>query len=270
MINIKESENMKFNLVYHKNVKPNSPIVIEGLPGIGNVARIVVDYLIDSLKLEKFATIYSDTFPNAVFLDDKSVVELPNMELYLLKQKKNDIVFLVGDVQPVKESDSYYMSGRLLDLFDEMKISQLITLGGIGLAYMPKKINVHGAATNEKLVKVLAKSGIICDGKKTVGMIIGAAGLLMGLSKVRNTPAISLLAETLGHPNYMGFRSAKEIIIKLTSYIGLNVSLDGLNKEIKKMDGYTEAHVKHHQHDDMQSNAEYLEMLKSPEMGYIG
>ncbi len=269
MINIKKLEDMKFNLVYNKKVKPNKPIVVEGLPGIGNVARIVVDYIIDSLKLEKFATIYSDTFPNAVFLDDNSVIELPKMELYLLEQKENDIIFLVGDVQPVKESDSYYISSKLLDLFEDMNINKLITLGGIGLAYMPEKINVHGTATSKELVKEISEVGVMCDGKKTVGMIIGAAGLLMGISKIRNIPAVSFLAETLGHPNFMGFKPAKEIIIKLQNYIGLKISMDKLNKEIKKMDEHVESHAKQHEH-ETQGNADYMEPFKGPEMGYIG
>ena len=41
--------------------KPNlkNPVLIEGLPGIGNVGKIVVDFMVDELKAQKVYEIYS-------------------------------------------------------------------------------------------------------------------------------------------------------------------------------------------------------------------
>ena len=36
-----------------KKPKLNDPIFIEGLPGIGNVGKVVTDFLIDELKAKK-------------------------------------------------------------------------------------------------------------------------------------------------------------------------------------------------------------------------
>ncbi|MFA6679764.1 MAG: PAC2 family protein, partial [Candidatus Methanomethylophilaceae archaeon] len=44
------------------------PILIEGLPGIGNVGKITADFLASSLNAEKFASIYSEHFPPQVML----------------------------------------------------------------------------------------------------------------------------------------------------------------------------------------------------------
>ena len=38
-----------------KKPKLNNPIFIEGLPGIGNVGKLAVEHLIDSVKATKFA-----------------------------------------------------------------------------------------------------------------------------------------------------------------------------------------------------------------------
>ena len=50
--------------IYYKEekFKVNNPVLIEGLPGIGNVGKIVVDFLIDQLKHELVYEIYSKVF----------------------------------------------------------------------------------------------------------------------------------------------------------------------------------------------------------------
>ena len=40
----------------------NRPILIEGLPGIGNVGKIACDFLCEKIDAKKFATIYSESF----------------------------------------------------------------------------------------------------------------------------------------------------------------------------------------------------------------
>jgi len=46
--------------------KLKNPILIEGLPGIGNVGKLAVEHLIDSIGATKFAEIYSKDFPPQV------------------------------------------------------------------------------------------------------------------------------------------------------------------------------------------------------------
>lgn len=256
---------MKFRMEMDK-VELENPIIIEGLPGIGNVARIAVDYLIDVLDAKKFATIYSNTFPNGVFLDENSLISLPKMEMYYLKRSGGDLVFLVGDVQPVKEVDSYFISEKLVGLFEKMNASKIITLGGIGLSKLPETIHVHGAATEKEVVEELKKIGVVCDGKETVGIIIGAAGLLMGFARLKNITSVAFLAETFGHPHYMGFKSARAILEKLKEYFGLDFSLEKIDNEIDRI----ESHKKKHTHKEIKQGIDYSEFIKNPELGYIG
>ena len=39
--------------------KMKNPILVEGLPGIGNVGRVAVGYLVAELKMVKIAELYS-------------------------------------------------------------------------------------------------------------------------------------------------------------------------------------------------------------------
>ena len=69
----------------HKKIKLNDPILIEGLPGIGNVGKIAAEYVVEKLKMEKYADIFSEYLPPQVFMDDSGVVRLVSMALYYKK-----------------------------------------------------------------------------------------------------------------------------------------------------------------------------------------
>ena len=57
-----------------KKVKITNPILIEGLPGMGNVGKIAVDFLIDALAAKKVYEISSNTLPHCVFVNEENMV----------------------------------------------------------------------------------------------------------------------------------------------------------------------------------------------------
>jgi len=93
--------------------KIKNVILIEGLPGVGNVGKLAAEHLIDELKAVKFADIYSKYFPPQVLVDDNGVVKLVNNELYYVKHNKKikkDLIFLVGDYQGLTPEGQYNLS----------------------------------------------------------------------------------------------------------------------------------------------------------------
>ncbi|GAG09369.1 unnamed protein product, partial [marine sediment metagenome] len=72
---------MTFKIKKFSNPKLNNPILIEGLPGMGNVGKIVIDYIIENLDAKKLCEIHSDKFPNSVFVNEKNLIELPKIQL---------------------------------------------------------------------------------------------------------------------------------------------------------------------------------------------
>ena len=91
-------------------------VLIEGLPGIGNVGKVAVDFIIDELKAKKLYEITSDTFPHSVFVNEDNLVELPKIEIYYKKVNGHDLLLLGGDVQPIDELSSYGFCEKVLDL----------------------------------------------------------------------------------------------------------------------------------------------------------
>ena len=91
------------------NAKFKEPILVEGLPGIGNVGKIAVDFMIDSLKPNLLYKIHSHSFPHSVFLTENNQIELPSVNIFDYKAPSRDILFLSGDVQPVEEREKSCM-----------------------------------------------------------------------------------------------------------------------------------------------------------------
>ena len=219
--------------------KLNNPVLVEGLPGIGNVGKVAVDFIIDELKAKKGFNFFSYTFPHSVFVNEKNLVELPSIAIYYKKfnnNKKRDLLFLAGDVQPIDEVSSYEFSDIILDICEKLKCKEIVTLGGIGLQTVPKKPKVYYTGNNKKIIKKYKSSHLSDNLYGVVGPIIGITGLLLGLASKRKIDAVALLAETFAHPMFLGIKGSKKILKILNHQFKLSLKFEKLEKEIKEME----------------------------------
>lgn len=217
--------------------KLRNPILIEGLPGIANVGKIALDFIIESLKAKKIAEIRGYDIPHSVFINEKNLVDLPSIELYHKKIKNKDIILLAGDVQPNDEASCYEFCDTVLDAIEEFKCNEIITLGGIALREEPITPHVYITGNDRKTVDEYAKktkANTKIYGK--VGPILGVTGVLLGLAKRRNIPAVSLLAETYGHPLHLGISGARELLKALQKKLQLKLNIKVLDKEITELE----------------------------------
>src|SRR3989338_1558278 len=217
----------------------NNPILIEGLPGIGNVGKIAADFIVEETKAIKLYEITSYSFPHSVFVNEDNLAELPSVEIFYKKfdgKDKRDIIIISGDVQPVDEESSYEFSDRMLDIAQELKSNEIITLGGIGLGDVPKNPKVYCTGNFKSIIKKYKDDKVIDKLYGVVGPIIGVSGLMLGLATRRKVNAVSLLAETYGHPMYLGISGARQILNVLNSKLDLHMDLKKLDEEIKDME----------------------------------
>ena len=223
---------------YGKLPKLRNPVLVEGLPGIGNVGKVAVDFMVEELKAKKIAEFSSHTFPHSVFVNDKNLVELPRIEVYCKRlNSRRDIVLLAGDVQPINEESCYSFTEKVLDFAQEMGVKEVITLGGIGLHTAPKKPQLYCTGNCSEIIKKYKKSTVMNDSLYgVVGPIVGVTGLLLGLAEQRNIKAICLLAETLGHPMYLGVKGAREMLKVLNNKLSLKIDINQLDKEIASLE----------------------------------
>ena len=113
------------------------PTLIEGLPGIGNVGKVAVDFMIEELDAKKIATI-NGTMPHSVFVNEDNLVELPSINLYHKRINNKDYLFIAGDTQPSDEAGCYAFCNAVLNELQELKAHEVITLGGIALREEPQ------------------------------------------------------------------------------------------------------------------------------------
>jgi len=213
-----------------------NPILIEGLPGIGNVGKICVDFTIDNLEAKKFIEIYSDHFPSSVFVNEENLVDLPKIELFYKKYKNQDLILLSGDIQPTDEHACYELCNKILDILEKYGGKEIITLGGIGLSKIPENPKVYCTANNKEIIKRYKTPSLNSKIFGVVGPIIGVTGLLVGLAEERKISAITLLAQTFAHPTYIGIKGSREILKILDKKLKLSLDLNSLDKEIKNIE----------------------------------
>lgn len=219
----------------------NNPVLIEGLPGIGNVGKIAVDFLVEELKAEKLYSFFSYRFPHSVFVNEDNLVEMPKLEIYCKRfknKKKRDLLFLTGDIQPIDEESCFSFCEEILKIAKEHGCSEIITTGGIGLQKTPEKPRVYCTGNDKKLMKSYISKGILVEKDifGVVGPIVGVSGILIGLGRKRGVDGVALLAETFGHPLYLGIKGAKELLKVLDDRLKLGLNIKKLDKEISKLE----------------------------------
>ncbi len=221
-------------------------VIIAGLPGIGNVGKVAVDFMVEELEANKLYEFFSYSLPHSVFVNEENLVELPAISIYFKKGlgKRPDLLFIAGDVQPINEESCYSFSDAVLGIFEKLGGSQVITIGGIGLPSVPKKPRVYCTGTEKAAVESYRTAAVEKTLYGIVGPIIGVTGVLLGLSKRRKIPAVSLLAETYGHPMYLGIRGAREVVSVLNDKLALGINIKELDDEIKEMESEADARVK--------------------------
>lgn len=236
----------------------DNPIVIEGLPGIGNVGKIAADFFCEQVKAKKFATVYSDAFPPQVLLNSKCVVKLACNELFYAKNVNGkDIIFLVGEFQGSTPDGQYDVCEHIMkEVFLKMNVSIIYTLGGYSTGLIVEKPRVLGAVSDEKLKPELKKKGVVFSPGEPSGGIVGASGLFTGFGQLYGVPTVCLMGETSGY--FIDHKCSIAILKILEKIFG--VKLD--KKELK---------VKSKQIDELTAKVKEIEAGKSNEdLGYIG
>jgi uncharacterized protein (TIGR00162 family) len=224
-----------------ERVKLRNPLLIEGLPGVGNIGRVAVGYMIKELGAKKFADLYSEHFFPFVMLQDGYAIHLLKNEFYYYRHKGaggRDIIFLVGDCQPLSPQGHYEVAESILDFVKTLGVKEIFTVGGLATGELEKKPEVLGAATGESVRKRYAKSGINFSAGEKVGYIVGAAGLMPGLGKERGMDGLCVLGETAGFPIVTDPKAAEAVLNVLTKMLGIKLNMERLEGSIKEMEGF--------------------------------
>ncbi len=223
---------MKTTIKEKFQIKPESPVLIEGLPGLGMVGRIATRYLAKHLKAEKFALLYSPHFPYYVIVNKKGNARLLRGEFHYWKNPRGrDLILFTGDSQAQTIEGQYEIAETILDFAKKHKVDTIVTLGGYRKEAGETPQVIATATDTAILNKALNADA---SPSPSGNPIVGTAGLLIGMAKFKNIPALCLLGETRGYlPDP---KAAKSILQVLQKMLEISVDLDHLDEEIVKSD----------------------------------
>ncbi|MEM7820831.1 MAG: proteasome assembly chaperone family protein [Candidatus Aenigmatarchaeota archaeon] len=222
-------------IICEEKPKLKNPIALVGLPGIGNIGRIAVGYLVHELKAKKFAELYSPYFFPFVMIHNDMIHTLRNEFYYWKNPKGRDIIMLIGDCQTYDPKGHYEVAGKILEFIRALGCKEVITIGGFSTGKITEKPKVFGIATDADVAKDLKRYDIETKVTGQIGTIVGASGLILGIGKMQGMKGFVLLGETSGFPIITDPTAAESVLIVLQKIINIKVDLTKLEEKVKAM-----------------------------------
>jgi uncharacterized protein len=214
-----------------------SPILVEGLPGVGNVGKLAADYLKDKLKATPFATLHSKLLPPQVYVNEEGIIRLVSHELSYWRGKgssQRDLIILTGDYQGSTYEGQYELTDKVLDISAKMGAKECFTLAGFAQGHLVQTPRVLGAATSMERVETMKKLGVVFSRKDPGGGLLGASGLFLGLGKLYGMESVCLMGETSGY--FVDPRSAEAVLKVLGKALHVDIDLTALEGKAQEID----------------------------------
>ena len=216
-------------------VELKDPIMIEGLPGVGHVGKLVAEHMVEELGVEKIVEIYSPHFPPQVLVKDDFTVQLVKNEIYAHKSEdKNDMLIVVGDHQSATNEGHYEISSIILDIAKEYGVKRIYTLGGYVTGQLDEKRTVLGAVNNIDLVEEMKGHGVEFKENEPAGGIVGVSGLLLGMGELVGIDAVCLMGTTSGY--LVDPKSAQAVLEVFSSVLDIQINAQPLEERAKEME----------------------------------
>ena len=190
-------------------------ILISSLPDMGKVGGLVTQHLTKKLETKKAAQIILSDKPWVNLKD--ALIELPHDTYTISVNEKNSVVIFTGENQPQEPGTVFEIANTVLDTVEKMgNIKMVISAGG----YLPsdngKGNRVFGVGTNKNTIETL-KSFDLKPLSSEVKSITWFNGVILGISKNRNTDGIGLFGEIQNaeSPQYKAASNILKVIEKI-------------------------------------------------------
>ncbi|DAC34948.1 MAG: PAC2 family protein [Candidatus Thalassarchaeaceae archaeon] len=176
---------------------PKHSALLEAVPGVGNIGKIVVDALIDKHPSTLIARILHPDMPPHSTLDEDGLLTPPSMQIHRVMLPDGQyLVTVSGNLQPMTAAGQNEMAEAVLKMAAKASTPQFLVLAGLAADVDDK--GVHVICADSSVRGNLEANDIPVSRVQPEAGMIGVAGLLVSLSPIYNVPAIALVAETIG------------------------------------------------------------------------
>jgi uncharacterized protein (TIGR00162 family) len=217
----------------HFKEKPSlkNPTLIAAWPGMGMLARMSADYLIQQLDAKQFAEIRSPS-SDIYFKDGMGELSQHRHRFYYCNGKQSDLIVCIGEIQPQSLSELKELANQVLDVAEEFGAKRVYTFAAVPNPHDVKP-RVFGVVNKPELGEFLREKGVqLVSGD---GRITGLNGLLIGVAQQRKMEGICLLCE-IRYLDIPQPRSAQAVLSTLTNILGIEVDLSELERQAEDME----------------------------------
>ena len=240
--------------VVTEDVSLDAPTLVEGLPGVGLVGKIVVDHLVDALGMEYYAAVQCEGVPEAaVYRGERSALRPP---VRLHADPERDLLVLQSDV-PVSPSDATGFAACITSWLDDNDVTPLYLSG---LPDQSENVpEVYGVSTGEGDA-LLDEAGIVPPAEG--GLVSGPTGALLYHAGRADLDSVGLIAET--NPKFPDPEAARAVLdAGVEPITGIDVDTDELVEQAEEIqDAREQLAQRMQQADDESSQAEPLGMFQ--------
>ncbi len=228
----------------------DDPVLLASWPGIGNIGLLAVDTMRQLLQAEEIGYIepYEFFYPKKVVINDGEMIDLefPASKFYFKRTEKKDIVFFIGEEQPVwgnrtyaEGVKAYKMANYVLDVAERLGCKRVYTSGAAVTAiHHTARSKVWAVPNVASLVAEIRnyKNTLLMSQIETMGgngSITGLNGLLLGVARKRGIDAICVMGEI---PVYLqGFpilypKGSKSVMEVLAASLGIELDLHSISE----------------------------------------
>jgi len=213
---------------------PEHTAILEAVPGVGNVGKIVVDALVEKHPSRTIGWILHPDFPPHATLSKNGLLSPPRLEInsVILPDGKT-IITIGGNLQPMTAKGQYEVAESILAMAKENNTPKILVLAG--LAAGAEDRNIHVICADLDVKKSLQEIDINVTDEQPKSGMIGIAGLLISLSPLHGVPTIGLVAETIGASADTLAADRLSAWIEQGLELPLDLDLDSTEKTAKKL-----------------------------------
>ena len=214
----------------------SEPVLIEGLPGVGHIGKLVAEHLVEEFDSELVRRVYAAEFPPQVTVDDAGVTDLTAAEFHAIETPDDaaDLLVLTGDHQASTNAGHYTLTSAFLDIADSFGVDHAYALGGVPTGELVEEYTVLGAVTDAELKPPLEDADVEFRPDEPAGGIVGVSGLVLGLGGRRGFDAACLMGETSGY--LVDPKSARAVLEVLQTVLDFSVDYESLEDRADEME----------------------------------
>ena len=231
--NVDDFYNGEENVEVHFTDTPSlkNPTLIAAWPGMGMLARMSADYLIQQLDAKQFAEILSPS-SDIYFEDGMGKLSQYRHRFYYSSRKQADLIICGGEIQPQTLSEIQELANQVLDVAEEFGSKRVYTFAAVP---NPRDVKprVFGVVNKPKLKEFLKEKGVPLAGGD--GRITGLNGLLIGIAEQRHIEGVCLLGE-IRYLDIPQPRSVQAVLNTLTRFLGIELDMSEIEQQAEEME----------------------------------